>query len=119
MNKRLSRTVAKILIAATSIMCLPKEVQCSEEIQVEAKSAILMETSSGKIVYEKNAHEKFAPASVTKIMTMLIAMEAVDSGKMSLSDKITASENAKKIARLLQHFIFRDDARFLLLLRGA
>ena len=97
MNKRLRRIVAKILIAATFIMCLPKEVQCSEEIQVEAKSAILMETSSGKIVYEKNAHEKFAPASVTKIMTMLIAMEAVDSGKMSLSDKITASENAKKM----------------------
>ena len=66
-------------------------------IVVEAKSAILMEPSSGKIIYEKNSHEKFAPASVTKIMTMLLAMEAIDSGKIKLQDKITISENAKKM----------------------
>ncbi|RXI49409.1 D-alanyl-D-alanine carboxypeptidase [Clostridium tetani] len=66
------------------------------EIQVEASSALLMEPNSGKIIYEKNANEKLPPASVTKIMTMLIAMEAVDSGKIKLTDKITVSENAKK-----------------------
>lgn len=43
----------------------------------------------------KNPHEKFAPASVTKIMTMLLSMEAVDSGKIKLTDKVTISENAK------------------------
>lgn len=68
-----------------------------EGINVEAKSAILMEPNSGKILFEKNPHEKFAPASVTKIMTMLLAMEAVDSGKIKITDKITASENAKKM----------------------
>lgn len=62
---------------------------------IEAKSALLMEPISGKIIYEKNIDEKFAPASVTKIMTMLLAMEAVDNGKVSLSDKVTCSENAK------------------------
>lgn len=67
------------------------------DINVEAKSAILMEPSSGKVIYEKNSHEKLAPASVTKIMTMLIAVENVDSGKIKLSDKVTVSENAKKM----------------------
>ena len=64
---------------------------------IEAKSALLMEPISGKIIYEKNIDEKFAPASVTKIMTMLIAMENIDSGKISLEDKVTCSENAKKM----------------------
>ncbi|MDS0527858.1 D-alanyl-D-alanine carboxypeptidase [Clostridium sp. SHJSY1] len=64
---------------------------------IEAKSALLMEPISGKIIYEKNIDEKFAPASVTKIMTMLLAMESVDNGKVSLSDKVTCSENAKKM----------------------
>ncbi|MCJ7688709.1 MAG: D-alanyl-D-alanine carboxypeptidase [Clostridiaceae bacterium] len=66
-------------------------------IVVEAKSALLMEPSSGKIIYEKNSHEKFAPASVTKIMVMLLAMEAIDDGKVKLQDKITISENSKKM----------------------
>lgn len=71
---------------------------CLEEgMNVEAKSAILIEPISGTVLYEKNPDEKFAPASVTKIMTMLLAMEAVDSGKISLDDKIICSENAKKM----------------------
>ena len=68
-----------------------------DSLNVEAKSALLVEPSNGKILYEKNSHEKFAPASVTKIMTMLLAMEAVDNGKIKLTDKVTASENAKKM----------------------
>lgn len=71
---------------------------CLEEgMNVDAKSAILIEPISGTVLYEKNPDEKFAPASVTKIMTMLLAMEAVDSGKISLDDKITCSENAKSM----------------------
>ncbi len=73
------------------------ETKNDKGIVVDAKSALLMEPSSGKIIYEKNAHEKFAPASVTKIMTMLLAMEAIDSGKIKLKDKITVSENSKKM----------------------
>lgn len=69
----------------------------NEGITVEAKSAILLEANSGKVIYEKNSHEKFAPASVTKVMTMLLAMEAIDSGKIKLNDKVTISENAKKM----------------------
>jgi D-alanyl-D-alanine carboxypeptidase (penicillin-binding protein 5/6) len=61
---------------------------------VDAKSAVLIENSSSKIIYEKNAHEKLPPASVTKVMTMLLTMEAVDSGRIKLSDKVTISEYA-------------------------
>ncbi len=67
------------------------------DLNVDARSALLMEPLSGKVIYEKNSHEKFAPASVTKIMTMLLAMEAIDSGKIKLYDKVTCSENAKKM----------------------
>lgn len=66
-------------------------------IIVDAKSALLMEPKSGKVIFEKNSHEKLEPASVTKIMTMLLTMEAVDSGKINLNDKVTVSENAKKM----------------------
>lgn len=72
-------------------------VKAEEAIEVEARSALLMEASTGKIIYEKNANEKFAPASVTKIMTMLLAMEKVDRGEIKLSDQITVSETAKKM----------------------
>lgn len=74
-----------------------KSIENQSGIKVDARSAILLEPTSGNIIYEKNCHEKFAPASVTKIMTMLLTMEAVDSGKIKLSDKVTISENSKKM----------------------
>lgn len=69
----------------------------AEGTEIEARSALLMEPCTGKVIYEKNADEKFAPASVTKIMTMLLTIEAVDNGKINLDDKVTCSENAKKM----------------------
>lgn len=66
-------------------------------LSVDAKSALLMEPISGKILFEKNSNEKLPPASVTKIMTMLLSMEAVDSGRIKIDDKVTVSENAKKM----------------------
>lgn len=71
--------------------------ESSDGMKVEAKSALLVEPTTGKVIYEKNADQKFAPASVTKVMTMLLAMESVDSGKNKLTDKVTCSENAKKM----------------------
>lgn len=73
------------------------EVFQEDGIKVEARSALLIEPTTGKILYENNIDEKFAPASVTKIMTMLLVMEAIDSGKISIDDKVTVSENAKKM----------------------
>ena len=67
------------------------------EIETEATSAILMDAASGQILYEKEAHKELPPASVTKIMTLLVAADAVASGKVNLTDKVTASENASKL----------------------
>lgn len=65
-------------------------------IEIKAKSAILMDVTTGKVLLEYNADEKLYPASVTKIMTMLLTMEAISEGKMSLSDVVVCSENASK-----------------------
>ncbi|MBR5539079.1 MAG: D-alanyl-D-alanine carboxypeptidase [Clostridia bacterium] len=62
--------------------------------EIDCKSAILMEASTGRVLYEKNADEPLPPASVTKIMTLLLIMEAIDSGKIALTDKVTVSEYA-------------------------
>jgi len=76
---------------------LAEGTEIKSSLKVEAKSALLVEPVSGVILFEQNSHQKLAPASVTKIMTMLLAMEAIDSGKVKLSDKVTVSENAKKM----------------------
>ncbi|WP_315079932.1 D-alanyl-D-alanine carboxypeptidase family protein [uncultured Clostridium sp.] len=89
-------TIILIPIGAVNASMLEDEVK-AEGMNVEAKSALLIEPTTGKVVYEKNPDEKFAPASVTKIMTMLLTMEAIDNGKIKLDDKVTCSENAKKM----------------------
>ena len=67
------------------------------DLTVDSKSAVLMEASSGKILYEKNADLSAEPASVTKIMTLLLAMEALTEGKISLEDKVSISANASSM----------------------
>ena len=64
------------------------------EMEIEAKSGIVVEVSSGKMIYEKNADEKLPPASVTKVMTMLLIFDAIESGKIKLEDTVTVSEFA-------------------------
>lgn len=64
------------------------------EIAVEAPAAVLMEKETGQLIYEKSAHERRFPASVTKVMTMLLIVEDIESGKISLEDTVTASERA-------------------------
>ena len=63
-------------------------------LDVAGKSAVLMDVATGKVLYENNAHEALPPASVTKVMTMLLIMEAIDSGKIGWDDMVTASEAA-------------------------
>jgi D-alanyl-D-alanine carboxypeptidase (penicillin-binding protein 5/6) len=63
-------------------------------LTLNAKSAILMEASTGKILYENNSHEKYPPASITKIMSLVLVMEALDSGKIKITDKVVCSEYA-------------------------
>ena len=62
--------------------------------EVKAKSALLMDTATGTVLYDSNAHDALAPASVTKVMTMLLIMEAIDEGRIHWDDTVTASEEA-------------------------
>jgi D-alanyl-D-alanine carboxypeptidase (penicillin-binding protein 5/6) len=71
-----------------------KLVAKTNVLDLKAKSAVLMDAASGKILTEKNSHEKLAIASVTKVMSMLLIMEAIDSGKLSFDDKVPVSEYA-------------------------
>ena len=64
------------------------------DLDIDGKSALLMDVATGTVLYEKNAHEALPPASVTKVMTMLLIMEAIDSGKIGWEDMVTASESA-------------------------
>lgn len=66
----------------------------SDSMAPNARAALLMEASSGKLLYEKNIDEKLPIASVTKIMTLLLVMEAIESGSLKLEDMVTVSENA-------------------------
>lgn len=81
------------LAAAMLIACLPLNAR-AVDLQVAGKSALLMDAATGTILYEKNAHETLAPASVTKVMTMLLIMEAIDGGKIGWDDPVTTSEAA-------------------------
>lgn len=86
------------LIMAILIAIMPMNLSFANEdnapLSVSSKSAILMDLGSGQILYEKNAHDKLPPASVTKVMTMLLICEALDSGKITLDDSVQISDNA-------------------------
>ena len=64
------------------------------DVDIAAPSAVLMEKETGRLIYEKNGHERLFPASVTKVMTMLLIVEDIESGKARLTDTVTASERA-------------------------
>ena len=86
------RILAIILAFALMVCGLP--AARAEGVEVAAPSAILMDAATGTVLFEKNAHEKLAPASVTKVMTLLLVMEALESGRISWDDMVTASEAA-------------------------
>ena len=81
------------LAVCAMILCVSVPASAAE-LKVPAKSALLMDMATGTVLYEQNAHEKLAPASVTKVMTMLLIMEAIDSGKIGWQDTVTVSESA-------------------------
>ena len=66
----------------------------AEELAVESRACLLMEKSTGEVLYAVNEHEQLEPASVTKIMTVLLVMEAIDSGALRYDDMVTASAYA-------------------------
>ena len=89
-----------VLILLLMNLCVPISVQAEEDtlkLAEKAGSAILIEASSGKVIYEKNADEKLPPASMTKMMSMLLIIEKIDSGHIKWDDIVTVSENASSM----------------------
>lgn len=83
----------KILLFLALLLAFIPNIK-AEELAEQAISSVIMEYSTGKILYEKNSNQRLAPASMTKIMTMLLTMEAIDSGKLSMDDYVSISKEA-------------------------
>ena len=66
----------------------------ADSLNLESESAILIEQSTGKVLYSKNEHEQLRPASVTKVMSILLIMEAINNGQIALTDSVPCSKNA-------------------------
>jgi D-alanyl-D-alanine carboxypeptidase (penicillin-binding protein 5/6) len=67
----------------------------AEDLKINAKAALLLDFNTGEIIYKLNENDRLAPASITKIMTLLLAIEAVDSGKIGLKDQVIISSHAE------------------------
>ena len=89
----MKRVLGLVLAVVLMQPLLPRRAE-AVNLDLNAKSALLMDVATGTVLYEKESHERLAPASVTKVMTMLLIMEAVDSGRIQYSDLVTASEAA-------------------------
>jgi len=89
----MKRTVWLMVVCSLLIGLFPLQAE-AVDLNVSGKSALLMDVATGTVLYEHNAHEALAPASVTKVMTMLLIMEAIDAGKIGWDDTVTASESA-------------------------
>ena len=92
MKKR--RFFALFLVLGLLVSLLSVPASAFEEIDVDARAALLVEKETGEILYEKNAHEKNYPASITKLTVALLVFEAIDAGQLSLDQPITARESA-------------------------
>lgn len=88
------------------------------EFDLNAKSAILIDAGTGKVLYEKNSNEKLPPASVTKVMTMLLAMEALEKNQISLDDKVQISERASSMGGSQLYFEPGEEKTVEQLLKG-
>ncbi len=96
--KWLHRTILTWVLIG--VLVLPEmKVQAAEGegLNLQSHSVVLMESSTGQVIYEKNAAERLSPASITKIMTLLLAFEAISQGNASLSDQVIVSEYASSM----------------------
>ena len=89
----MKRVWAALLALVLVMGALPAQARALD-LDVAGKAAVLMDIATGTVLYEKNPHERLSPASVTKVMTMLLIMEAIDEGRIGWDDTVTASEAA-------------------------
>jgi D-alanyl-D-alanine carboxypeptidase (penicillin-binding protein 5/6) len=95
LRSRLRLGVCFCVIAALMVSLSPLSQAAAPELK--AKSAILIDAETGQVLYEKDPDMRLAPASVTKVMTMLLAMEAAEIGKVSFDDMVVTSTAASEI----------------------
>lgn len=89
-----SQRIYCLITVVIMLLCLAGYAQAEPAIVTTAESAVLMDYATGKVLFEKNADKELPPASVTKVMTLLVALDALEQGKVKLTDKISTSENA-------------------------
>ncbi len=93
----------KKIIISLILFLIPIYIYASETVSNEtnlasnAKSAVILEQSTGRVLFEKNSHERIAPASMTKMMSLLLIMEKIDSGKIKMNDMVSISKNASSM----------------------
>ena len=90
----MKKRIPALLLAL--LCCLPLPVH-AVELPVEAKAALLMEKETGQVLFAKEEHQRLEPASVTKIMTLLLTMEAISRGELRYEDTVTVSKNASSM----------------------
>ena len=92
---KIRRIVSVFLLAVLmSVLCLPPLAYADEPLDIQAKAALLVDGSSGRVLYAKNEHEELYPASITKVTTALLVFEAIERGDLRLDQTITASASA-------------------------
>lgn len=91
-NRR--KTVCALLALALTVACLALPAAALEDPNAACQAAVVMELTTGKVLYDKDASGRVHPASLTKVMTALVAIEALAQGEVGLSDRVTVSENA-------------------------
>ena len=84
-------------VVMTVMLWVAQTLPVSANVSISAPSAILIESSTGQVIYEQNATERRSPASITKVMTLLLAFEAIDRGKVSLTDQVIVSRHASSM----------------------
>ncbi len=90
----MKKTILKRIIGLVCALLLLLSPCAALDVSDSCRSAILIEANTGKVLYEQNADEQLPPASVTKVMTLLLVMEAIDAGKLALTDEVSVSANA-------------------------
>lgn len=91
------RLIVFLMVLAFMLLTFTVGEVLAQDLKLDAQGAILMDADSGKILWEQNAHKKWYPASMTKVMTMVLTLEAIKEGRASLNDTVVTSENAASL----------------------
>lgn len=96
-GNRLEKKLVSIILLLFIMVSMVSGVYGVEDLNINAKSALLMDSNTGSIIYSLNEHDRLAPASITKVMTLLLGMESIESGRIKLEDEVVISSHAASI----------------------